>query len=129
MNIQELKLTYCGYSSIHRAQFSTRWYQPQSEQSRRPWRDPSPTPHRSHILRRHSVPSEQTFAFERTASAVAKATGTEILQGAKVITQDVLSLSVDVARLIPLPGLAEVTSLLLNIWGFVQQVEVSIRYR
>lgn len=72
------------------------------------------------------MPSEQTVAFERTASAVSKATGRDVIQGIKTISHDALSVSVDVAKLIPLPGIAEVTSILLTIWGFVQEVEVSM---
>ncbi|KDQ11798.1 hypothetical protein BOTBODRAFT_35049 [Botryobasidium botryosum FD-172 SS1] len=75
--------------------------------------------------RPRSIPEEQAAAYIRTALAVSKATGKEVLKGAATVIHDALSVGVDVIGLAPIPGLEPAVRMLLSIWDVVDLVETN----
>ncbi|KAF8211722.1 hypothetical protein K438DRAFT_1807801 [Mycena galopus ATCC 62051] len=79
-------------------------------------------------LRRHpaiaTVPKEQTEGWERTRQRVSEALS-KLVPPALLIAHDLLEVSTEITKFVPIPGLDVVATLLLSIWDNVQGVDMN----
>ncbi|KAJ7276508.1 hypothetical protein B0H12DRAFT_1227628 [Mycena haematopus] len=79
-------------------------------------------------LRRRStvatVPKEQTEGWERTRQRVSEALS-KLLPPALLVAHDLLEVSTEVLKFVPIPGLDVAATLLLSIWDNVQGVDMN----
>ena len=94
------------------------WADRHGDRHNRPWQNQNTG------KRRKTVPQEQTEAFNKTATAVSKATGIA-LRAAGDIAHEALILGADVLQFAPVVGLSEAAKVLLSIWDAVEQVETN----